>query len=819
MGTTPATERVATFCPLCVSRCGATATITDGVFVALQPDPSHPTGQALCVKGKAAPEIVRHDQRLLHPLRRTNPKGADDPGWERITWDEALDHIADRLLTFARDDGPESVVFGATSPSTSAMSDAMDWVMRLRRAFGSPNQCIYMELCGWGRYLASTFTFGAAVPGAYMPDLERAGCVLFIGYNPSVSRLAHATATAAALRRGARLIVADPRRAGLATKADHWLRVRPGTDGALALSLSHVMIEQGWFDRGFLTRWTNAPLLVRTDTGRLLRADEATAANGVGAPHGTSSPFVAWDEVDARAVTLDPAGRREAVDDTRLSLFGAHEVMTRDGPVTCRPVFDLVAEGCRRLAPSVAEAVTGVAAADIEAAARTLWEARPVAFYTWSGLEQHDNTTQTMRAIHQLYALTGSLDVPGGNVLLPRVPTNAVDGAGLLTADQRDKAIGVAERPLGPARFEFVTGEDVYRAALDGEPYRVRGLVNFGANMVMAHGDSARGRDALRALDFFVHADLFMNPTAEQADVVLPVASAFEIEGLKVGFEINAEAQSLIQLRRPLTPPRGESRSDIQIIFALATRLGLGEHFWDGDIDAAWSHQLAPSGVTLEQLRDEPAGVRVPLATQHRKYADVHDGAPTGFRTPSGLVELYSEQLAAHGYPPLPVFEEPGTSPTSRPDLAERFPLILTCAKSLHFCETQHRNVARLRSRAPDPEVELHPDTARARGIAAGDWVMLRTPGGAVRARARFDTNLDPGVVCGQHGWWQSCDELELPGYPPFGPDSANLNLVLPQQPSDPISGSSPLRAGVCEVTVITPDAAAARRPGVPAPA
>ena len=794
MAADQATEQVSTYCPLCVSRCGAKATITDGAFVALHPDPSHPTGQALCVKGRAAPEIVDHAERLVHPLRRTGPKGSGDPGWQRISWDEALDTVAARLLALARDHGPESVVFSATSPSTSAMSDAIDWVMRLRRAFGSPNQCVYMELCGWGRYLASIYTYGASVPGTYMPDLDHAGCILYWGYNPSVSRLVHATETVAAVRRGARLVVVDPRRAGLAGRADHWLRVRPGTDAALALALSHVMIERGWFDDDFVRRWTNAPLLVRADTGRMLRAREVAA-------EGDPTHYVAWDDVGARPVTYDPARGRHGVDEGQLALVGAREVATRSGPVLCRPAFDLVAQQCRRMEPTVAEAITGVPAAEIEDAARTLWESRPVAFYAWSGLEQHSNTTQTVRAINQLYALTGSFDARGGNVQFPSVPTNPIDGAELLAPDQRAKAIGVTQRPLGPARFEFVTGEDVYTAALEGHPYRVRGLMNFGANLVMAHGDSARGRDALAALDFFVHADLFMNPTAEQADIVLPVTSAFEAEGLKVGFEVSEAAQSLVQLRRPLVPPRGEARSDLQIIFALAPRLGLGEHFWDGDLDAAFRHQLAPSGITLEQLRAEPAGVRVPLATRHHKYAQTDGGGPRGFRTPSRKVELYSEELATHGYAPLPEFVEPRTSPSSRPDLAERFPLILTCAKALHFCETQHRNVAALRRAVRDPQVELHPTTARGRGIDAGDWVRIETPHGSVRARAKLNASLDPQVVCGQHGWWQACTELGLPGYPPFGSDSANLNLVLRQQPSDPISGSSPLRAAVCDIT------------------
>ena len=117
-------------------------------------------------------------------------------------------------------------------------------------------------------------------------------------------------------------------------------------------------------------------------------------------------------------------------------------------------------------------------------------------------------------------------------------------------------------------------------------------------------------------------ADLFMTPTAELADVVLPVASAFEREALKLGFEISPEAQSLIQFRQAVVPPPGEARPDTDIVFDLAARLGLGEQFWDGDIDAAYRHQLGPSGVTLEQLRAAPGGVRVPLQTRYAKHAE-----------------------------------------------------------------------------------------------------------------------------------------------------------------------------------------------------
>ncbi|WP_372788133.1 molybdopterin-dependent oxidoreductase [Paraconexibacter sp.] len=788
MEATDAPRRVPTFCALCVSRCGATAVTHGGRFTALEPDPEHPTGRALCVKGKAAPEIVDHADRVLHPLRRTAPKGADDPGWERITWEEALDAVSERLTAIAAESGPESVVFSAASPSTSAISDSADWITRLRRAFGSPNFTCSMELCGWGRYLASMYTYGTPVPGAYMPDLEHAGCILFWGYNPSVARLVHATATVDARKRGAKLVMVDPRRAGLASTADHWLRVRPGTDAALAIALTGVLLERGFYDEDFVRRCTNAPLLVRTDTGRLLRSEALP-----GAPPGG---FVAWDASSGAPVSYDPATRRYGADESALALDGHYTV----AGVRCRPVLGALAEQCRSVSLDDAEAITGVPAADIERVAETLWTSRPVAFYTWSGLEQHSGTTQMIRGVNVLYALLGCLDAPGGNVLFTPVPTNAIDGADLLPSTQRAKAIGLKERPLGPARFEFTTGADFYTAALDG---RARALIGFGGNLVMAQGDSARGRDALAGLDFAVLADSFLSPTADLADIVLPVATPFETEALRIGFEVSQHAQAHVQLRQPVQPPRGESRSDVEIVFALATRLGLGEHFWDGDIDAAWRHQLAPSGLTLEQLRAHPRGITVPLDTVHRKHVRERDGVPVGFRTPTGKVELHSDTLAEHGYPPLPTFTEPAISPRSRPDLAARYPLVLTCSKSVRFAESQHRQVASLRRASPDPQVELHPDAASARAIGAGDWVRIATPNGTVRARARLNPTLDPGVVCGQHGWWQDCKELGLPGFPPYGPDSANLNLVLRQEPADPIGGCAPLRASLCEVEKI----------------
>ena len=341
-------------------------------------------------------------------------------------------------------------------------------------------------------------------------------------------------------------------------------------------------------------------------------------------------------------------------------------------------------------------------------------------------------------------------------------------------------------------------------AILTGRPYPVKALVAFGTDPLVAHANPRLGKQALEALDFHVHVNLFANPSGSLADLLLPAASCWESEAIQAApppYALAEHTGTWAQFRPAVVPPVHEARPDLEIIFDLAQRLGLGDHFFGGDIDAALDYHLAPSGLTVQQLREHPAGVRAAGQTRYQKYAerDAQTGQPRGFPTPTGKLEIYSTSFARAGYPPLPVVREPAAAP-SRLDAAEEYPLALTFARLVQYCDDGHRNIPRLRRQAGEPFVEIHPTTAAALSIERDEWVILETPMGAVTVRAQLNASLHPRVVAAQYGWWQECQQLAAPAYDPFGPEGANANLLIPDDPIDPISGSVPHRSQGCRV-------------------
>ena len=311
--------------------------------------------------------------------------------------------------------------------------------------------------------------------------------------------------------------------------------------------------------------------------------------------------------------------------------------------------------------------------------------------------------------------------------------------------------------------------------------------MNFGSNPLLTKPNTRYAEEALRELDFFVHTDLFLNPSAHNADIVLPVTTPWEHGGLYPGFQNSQRADSHLQLRQPAIAPRGEAHDDTWIVFELAKHLGLAHHFFDGAREAALRHILQPSGITLEELREQPRGINLEYKTDYHPYRK------QGFTTPTRRLEVFSQRYAKNGYDPIPRF-------TVEQNSNKQFPLLLTTSKWPHYCHSQHRNLPSLRKRMPAPRLEIHPQDAKEKNIKEGDKVIIHTQQATMQATANITNNIAPGVVCAQYGWWQACDELGLPGYAIQGKDNASYNSLIDGEVFDPISSSNGLRGGWCWV-------------------
>ena len=789
----PTSHSVRGYCALCTAHCATIATVTDGKVVRLEADTDHPNGGVFCIKGKAAPELVYHPDRLNYPLKRTRPKTDADPGWQRISWDEALDGIAERLNSIRETYGPRAVALAKGTTGGTSVSDSERWLSRFINRFGSPNWVSTTHVCNWHKDTGFTYTFGVELP---TPDVAHSNVFLLWGHNPSATSLILAHDIVAARKRGMKIVAVDPRRIGIASQADVLLQVRPGSDGALALALIDVVITEKLYDEAFVRQWTNGPLLVRADNGTaLMESDLAT--------DGSPEKFVAWDEATTSPIIYDPSVGNFAQPSVRAALLGEYQIRAKDGgEIRCRPIFAELARLAKRYRPESSEAITYVPAAKVREAAHLLAANRPLSIYMYNGVGQHTNATQTNRAIAVLYALFGDFDQPGGNVVFPKAPVNVVSGKDFLSEEAAAQRIGRERKPLGPpAKPGNCAAYDIFTAVLEDRPYPVKAILNFGSNTVMSTGDSERARTAFRAVEFAVAAELFMTPTAELCDYVLPATSFLEMGNLANDFKHRPKGKLHLQYRPPVVAPLAERRSDTWIIFELAKRLGMGSDFWDGNVEAAYEYELAPTGLSLDQVKASGGGITLSVAPRYGKYSAITEkGAPRGFNTPDKKVELYSHTFAAHGFSPLPEYQEPLISPLSRPDIAAEYPLVLTNAKFTTFIHSQLRGLPSLRKTFPEPTADIHPETARPYGIKDKEWMVVESPRGAIRAKARVTDAITPGVVCCQHGWWQDCKDLKLPGYKSYGKSSANPGLLIGTDTADPISGSLPHRSYLCRV-------------------
>ena len=733
------TEIRRSYCGLCHPRCGTLLHYENGKVVKVTGDPDHPINRgAICERGRLMLDHLYHPQRLNYPLKRVGKKG--EGRWEQISWDQALDEVAEKLSNLRDKYGAETLAF------THGTKRTYHWdCRRFFNLFGSPNTCGVNTICMCPSYATEFATYGGMIMGSEVPGAK---CIVLWGSNFSQSdpNLMYPMIVRAR-KSGAKMIVIDPRKTREADMADLWLQIRPGTDLALMLGWIRLIIAEDLYDHEFVSKWT-----------------------------------IGFDELKVAVESYTPEKVSE---------------------ITSIPA-DLIVEAARLYATSTPAVI-------------------PWGF----GLDKQGlNATQCARARAIIRAITGNLEVPGGEVFSLAGDIGKIRDAEYLEANdvmpesQRAKQLGADQYPffgypgweknmaankklpegymMAPEGFHsnLAHAREVMNAIITGKPYPVTAAITLANNPLLALPNTKKVFEALKALELYVVVDYYMTPSAALADYVFPAASTVETSELwlTTGF-----CMACPQGVEPLF----ERRNSYDFYRGLGIRLGQEKDWPWETIEDVYDHCLEPVGLTFKQLSDQH-GIFGEM--EYRRYEKF------GFGTPSGKVELKSSIFEELGADPLPIYKESKLTPAGSPELAKEYPLILiTGSRFMPMYQSEQRQIEKARKRVPDPLVSIHPETAAKLGLTEGDWAVISTPLGSIRQRVKLTDVMEPNTVDVQHSWWFPERNPKLPEL--FGVFESNANMLCPDDPEycSPEIGSWPHSALLCRVEK------EGEEPGIPA--
>jgi anaerobic selenocysteine-containing dehydrogenase len=685
---------------------------------------------SFCVRPTLAKEYQEHPFRLNYPIKRLGERGANQ--WEQISWDKALDEIAEKLSLIRKDYGAETV---ATSSGTGR--GAWEFAKtRFMNLFGSPNRFGAVTICYGPRSVVWFTTFGGAIVPDRKPGKTR--MMVLWGRNPHEGGPSSWHSFKKAMQAGIKTMVVDPRCTEAARQADWWVQVKPGTDIALALGMMHVIIKEGLFDRRFVEDHTSGfpqlkerieeypPEKVASITGlspwKLQEIARFFAANqpsnmviGVAAEHSSPNSIQA-----IRAMNILRA------------ICGSIDV---EGG-------GLIAGPCKGFVPDAA-------------------------------LELNHMLPPDQRCKQIGSDRFRLLSYPGWELIEEQLRKNWGD-----------------RHPAAAYLNCMAHAPSVFRAILTQKPYPVKGVIVSASNPLLSYANTKLVYKALKATELLVTFDITRTPTALISDYVLPAACWMERPDM--GNFASVGAYPLVQIGEAALPARVpgkyERLNDYEFWRELGLRLGQGEYWPWQTFEEVWEYRLK------EIMEKRGAKTLSEFIRQQRWEVDPPKSGickKGPLATPSGKVEIYSTIFERLGYDPLPDYQ----APTGMDEVSKTYRLLnISGARTMPYHHSEFRHVEGFRKRHPDPIVEIHVDLARRKGIVDGDWVWIETPIGRVKQRARLTTSFDPRYICTQHDWWFPEMPAEEPCL--YGLWESNINVTTDDDPAkcDPISGGWPFK-------------------------
>ncbi len=733
--------------PGCHNACGIKYYVKDDRLIKVEGDVDNPYNNGrLCMRCLNLPEAVNHPDRLKYPLKRVGKRGENT--WERISWDQAYDIIEEKVRAIWKDYGPESIIgMEGTGRNIIWQVPYLTYA-----AFGSPNYTLGF-LSGDACYLpraaqqavmqSDFFVLDAAqhYPERYdLPEYEVPKVIMIWGNNPIITNgdgfFGHWIVDL--MRKGAKLIVVDPKLTWLAAQADYWLQVRPGTDTALAMGMLNVIINEELYDKEFVEKWTSGfeALKERVQLYPPEKAAEITWVPkdiiiSAARYYATSKPAaIQWGLAIDQQVTGIPAA--QAV----CSLW------TVTGNVDV-PGGNVIAKAGYNVDDGYNCGLSWVPPERIQK--RLGNENYPMKMYGFASTAHGDSV---LRAIES--------DEPYPVRMLWLQTTNPI-------ANMASESHRVYDA-IRKVDFNVVVDLFMTPSAIAC------------ADIVLPAGMSLE-RDSFRA---------WFTPLRHISKVMQY-------------YEAKSDEQIILDLGKRLHP---EAFPWDTVEDWLNWKFGNDKERYPEALQVEWSgkpyRERGKAGMTFEELQNKGWSF---APWEYRKYEKglLRRDRQPGFNTVDGKIQLYSQMFADWDIDPLPFHTEPPESPYSTPELAKQYPLILTTGtRSWEFFHSEQRQQQTMRMFHPDPQVTMHPETAEKYGIKEGDWVWLESKRGRCRQRAKLHPTLDPRVVSAEHGWWFP----EEPGAEPslFGVFSSNSNNLTAQCTNGPTGYGAPNKGLLCKI-------------------
>lgn len=709
------------WCQMCgpaKTKCSTLCYVEDGKFVHVEgnPDAGNNWGvgsKSLCSKANAAPQVPYSPLRIMYPMKRVGEKG--EGKFERCSYDEALDIIANKLKETKEQYGPES--FAALSPQEYAVQGQIG--QRFLNVHGSPNY-MHSSICMTQRTWATQVTIGGKTLGSVNTtapgEMDKTKLYVTWGQNTENSECNQGTPYDIVdniQKNGMMLIDIRPMLDPLASKADIWVPIRPGTDCALALSILHVIINEDLYDHDFTANWCNGfDQLV--EHVQQYTPEWASPITGI--------PVEQIYEVARLMGTVKPMG---------IGFGNGIGDQAVDGTATVSAVC-------------LIEAITGnIGIAGGANKGATL----PPALIKTNAFDRlSDRQVET--------------DEDRANGWSP--------GASKLVAPE------IPRWYQGPHSWYCGLTSAYFKgiySVLSEDPYPIRVLQGQSTNPLSATRQPKIVEEALKKIDFYFVVDTTWNSSCAYADVVIPALTTYETSDQ---FAVKNMANgTAIGINQGVIEPIGEGVSDWRFFCDLAVKMGYGDDFWGGDFDQCLREQLEPSGITLEELREkgwifvERTDGAQPTPPKYQDYQTMFASLP------NNKVQCYNELIGGKPdtldmgtIPYLPEYRGPVESLTNTPDLAAEYPIVFSDVHAYRLCNhSYYQDLPWTRELQPYPWAKINPATAKKYGIKNGDWMKIESPHGWIKLTAEYFEGIAPDVIMAKRGWWQSCEELGLEGY------------------------------------------------------